>query len=196
MSIFLDESEQLPADRPLQQLGTALRSVQDRTASTNAPPEIALQAARALEEVARLLDPYRYLVERDKSWDDIRRSGGTRTLAPEMYDVRQSEDRLDGKVRYSAFYLGGNGAVHGGALPLFMDQVLGRVANHGRPICRTAYLNIDFRNVTPIERELRVEGFVERIEGRKRYTFGAIYDGDLLTIEAHGLFIELKPGGQ
>ncbi len=196
MSIFLDESEQLPTGRPLQQLGAALRAVQDRTSSTNAPPEIALQAARALEEVARLLDPYRYLVERDKSWDDIRRSGGSRTLAPEMFDVVQTEERLDAQVRYSAFYLGGNGAVHGGAIPLLMDQVLGRVANHGRPICRTAFLNIDFRQVTPIDRDLRVEGFIERIEGRKRFVYGAMYDEDRLMIEAHGLFIELKPGGQ
>lgn len=196
MSIFLDESEQLPTNTPLHQLGAAMRSVQDRVASTNAPPDVALQAARALEQVAILLDSYRYVVARDKSWDDIRRSGGSRTLAPELFDVVQGDDRLDAKVRYSAFYLGGNGAVHGGALPLLMDQVLGRVANHGRPICRTAYLNIDFRHVTPIDKELRVECFVERIEGRKRYVYGAIYDEDIQTIEAHGLFIELKSGAQ
>jgi acyl-coenzyme A thioesterase PaaI-like protein len=196
MSIFLDESEQLPAQTPLHQLGAALRAVQDRVSSTNAPPEIALQAAHTLQEVASLLEEYRYVVARDKSWDDIRRSGGSRTLAPEMFDVTQTEDRLDAKVCYSAFYLGGNGAVHGGAIPLLMDQVLGRVANHGRPICRTAYLNIDYRQVTPIDKVLRVEGFIERIEGRKRYAYGAMYDDDVLTIEAHGLFIELKPGGQ
>ncbi|MDP2288500.1 MAG: PaaI family thioesterase [Actinomycetota bacterium] len=196
MSIFLDESEQLPAQTPLHQLGAALRAVQDRVSSTNAPPEIALQAAKTLQDVASLLEEYRYLVSRDKSWDDIRRSGGSRTLAPELFDVAQTEERLDAHVRYSAFYLGGNGAVHGGAIPLLMDQVLGRVANHGRPICRTAYLNIDFRQVTPIDKDLRIEGFIERIEGRKRYVYGAMYDEDLLMIEAHGLFIELKPGGQ
>ena len=196
MSIFLDESEQLPSDRPLHQLGQALRAVQDRTSSTNAPPEVALQAALALQEVALLLDPYRYVVERDKSWDDIRRSGGSRTLAPELFDVTQTDERLDAWVRYSAFYLGGNGAVHGGALPLLMDQVLGRVANHGRAICRTAYINVDFRHVTPLERDLRVEAWIERIDGRKRYAYGAIYDEEVLTLEAHGLFIELRPGGQ
>ncbi|MDO8731287.1 MAG: PaaI family thioesterase [Actinomycetota bacterium] len=196
MSIFLEESEQLPTLTPIHQLGISLRAVQDRVSSTNAPPEIALQAARTLEEVASLLDEYRYIVSRDKSWDDIRRSGGSRTLAPEMFDVTQSEQRLDAKVCFSAFYLGGNGAVHGGAIPLLMDQVLGRVANHGRPICRTAYLNIDYRHVTPIDRDLRVECFIERIDGRKRYVYGAIYDEEILTIEAHGLFIELKPGAQ
>lgn len=143
-----------------------------------------------------MLDPYRYLVERDKSWDDLYRSAGSRTLTPEMFDVTHIDDRLDAKVSYSAFYLGGNGAVHGGAIPLLMDQVLGRVANHGRPICRTAYLNIDFRNVTPIDKDLRIECFMERVEGRKRYVYGAIYDQDVLTSEAHGLFIELRPGGQ
>ena len=155
-----------------------------------------MQAARSLQEVAQLLDPYRYDIDKDKSWDDIRRAGGSRTLAPEMFDVTHADDRLDAKVRFSAFYLGGNGAVHGGAIPLLMDQVLGRVANYGRAISRTAYLNIDFRHVTPIETDLRIECFIERVEGRKSFIYGAIYDEDVLTIEAHGLFIELKPGGQ
>jgi len=194
--MFLEEPEDLPHHTPLHQLGAALREVQDRVASTSAPADVALAAAQQLTAVAQLLDPYRYDVERDKSWGDIRRAFGTRTLAPDLFDVVHEGDRLDAKVCYSAFYLGGNGAVHGGALPLLMDQVLGRVANHGRPLCRTAYLNIDFRHVTPIERDLRVEGYIERVEGRKRFTYGAIYDGDILTIEAHGLFIELRPGAE
>ncbi len=196
MSIFFEESEDPRPVSAIHQLGAALRAVQDRVGSTKAPQEIALKAARALEEIAEELEPYRYVVARDRSWDDIRRSGGSRTLAPELFDVTHVDDRLEAKVVFSAFYLGGNGAVHGGALPLLMDQVLGRVANHGRPLCRTAYLNVDYRNVTPIEKELRIEGYIERVEGRKRYTYGAIYDGDTLTMEAHGLFIELRPGGQ
>jgi len=194
--MFLDESEDFPANPAILELGAALRAVQDRVASTSAPTEIATEAAKTLASVAALLEPYRYDVERDKSWDDIRRSFGSRTLAPDLFDTEQVGDRLDAKVRYSAFYLGGNGAVHGGAIPLLMDQVLGRVANHGRSLCRTAYLNIDYRHVTPIDKDLRVEGFIERVEGRKRFTYGAIYDGDILTIEAHGLFIELKPGAE
>jgi acyl-coenzyme A thioesterase PaaI-like protein len=175
-------------------LGEALRRLESRVAATSAPQAIARQAAALLEEASDLLEPYRYVAERDRSWDDIHRARGSRTLNPVMTDVAWADDHLHGRVRFSAFYLGGNGAVHGGALPSLFDEILGRVANHGRPICRTAYLKVDYRSVTPIDRDLRIQAHIERIEGRKRYAYAAMFDGEVLTCEAHGLFIELREG--
>ncbi|MDD2858578.1 MAG: PaaI family thioesterase [Candidatus Nanopelagicales bacterium] len=175
-------------------LGDALRQVQSRVAATSAPQAIARQAAALLQEASTLLEPYRYIADRDRSWDDIKRARGSRTLNPVMTDVAWVDDHLHGRVTFSAFYLGGNGAVHGGALPSFYDEVLGRVANHGRPICRTASLKVDYRSVTLIDRDLRVEAHLERVEGRKRYAYAAMFDGEVLTCEAHGLFIELRDG--
>lgn len=190
---FIDFDDSADLDS-IRLLGDALRGVQDRVAATGAPSSIAAEAALLLDQASALLDPFRYQAAIDKSWDDVKRSPGSRTLNPRMTDVVWSEERLHAKVTFTSFYLGGNGAVHGGAIPCLFDQILGQVANHGRPICRTAYLNVDYRSVTLIDHELRVEAYLESIDGRKRFAYAALYDGDILTAEAHGLFIELREG--
>jgi len=75
------------------------------------------------------------------------------------------------------------------------DDLLGRLANAGgRRTSRTAYLTVNYRSITPIGRELRLEGRVDRQEGRKRFLTGRLFDGDTLCADAEGLFIELRPG--
>ena len=41
----------------------------------------------------------------------------------------ESEGHVRGRVVFRPFHLGGNGAAHGGTLPLLFDDVLGRLAN-------------------------------------------------------------------
>jgi hypothetical protein len=41
---------------------------------------------------------------------------------------------------------------------------------------------------------LKVEGQIERIDGRKRFLHGAILHGDVITAEAHALYVEIRPG--
>ena len=79
-------------------------------------------------------------------------------------------------------------------LSLIFDEMLGRLANTGRTRSRTAYLHVNYRNITPIGPELRVEAPVDRVEGRKRFLTGAIYHDGTLTAAAEGLFVELRPG--
>jgi predicted thioesterase len=72
---------------------------------------------------------------------------------------------------------------------------LGRIANSGsRAVSRTAYLKVNYRHITPIGVELRVEATVDRIEGRKRWISGRLFHHDVLVADAEGLFIELRPG--
>jgi predicted thioesterase len=52
----------------------------------------------------------------------------------------------------------------------------------------------DYRNITPIGPELRVEAHVDRVEGRKRFLTGTTYHDGTLTAAAEGLFVELRPG--
>lgn len=182
------------ADGALDRLVTALRRVQDRVIGTEAPDATLAIAAELLEEVARRLEPYRMTAEQPPSWDDLRRMAGSRTLAPVLDDLEVTSDRLSARVTFSPFYTGGNGAVHGGALPLLFDEVLGRLANVDRPMCRTANLSADYRRVTPVGRPLQVEARFEREEGRKRYLHAAVLDDGQVTAEVHGLFVELRPG--
>jgi hypothetical protein len=116
-------------------------------------------------------------------------------LPPYLID-EEADGALCGRVRFTRFYLGGNNAAHGGALPLLFDDVLGRVMNHGqRGISRTAYLKTNYRRITPLDLELRFEASRDRVEGRKRWGSARLFDpaGALLS-DAEGLFLQLMPG--
>jgi acyl-coenzyme A thioesterase PaaI-like protein len=192
MSPDVQDPWSLVAVPHLARLGQALRAVQDRVAHTHASAEVTSEAAAALERAAALLDPYMYDVVTDRSWDDGSRAWGTRTLSPVLTDVVLDGDGLEATVRFTPFHLGANGAVHGGVLPLVFDEALARVSNFGRDTGRTAYLKVDYRSVTPLERDLKISAHVERIEGRKRFLAGALRDGDVITAEATALYVELK----
>ncbi|MCW2602199.1 MAG: thioesterase superfamily protein [Pseudonocardiales bacterium] len=100
-----------------------------------------------------------------------------------------------GVVRFSRFHHGRGGVAHGGATALLFDEVLGRMSNYpGEPASRTAYLTVNYRAVAPIEKDLRVEAGIDRVEGRKKFSSGRLYDGDTLVADAEALFVILKPG--
>lgn len=109
--------------------------------------------------------------------------------------VRDADaDHVTGTVRYGRYFLGGNGAVHGGAVTLLFDEVFGRLANSHRTPSRTASLKTDYRAVTPVGVDIEVHVWLERIEGRKRFVRGTLTHGQTVPAEAEGLFIELLEG--
>ena len=55
----------------------------------------------------------------------------------------------------------------------------------------TGTLTIRYRRPTPLHRDLRFEGTLERVEGRKIFTRGRCFDGDTMTAEAEGLFVRV-----
>lgn len=179
----------------------AMRTLQERIATAVPDAALAAEVTRDLEAVSRRLEPSTAADE----WGRLsgfahELPGRGQTLIPpveyEVDDIEQTDDlRLRARVRYDDYYLGGNSAVHGGAIPLVFDDVLGRLANSGgRSAARTAYLHIDFRSVTPVGRPLTLEARFEREEGRKRYLRGWLRDGDRLCVEVEGLFVQLRPG--
>jgi acyl-coenzyme A thioesterase PaaI-like protein len=120
--------------------------------------------------------------------------GRGQTMSPNFIPVAGDHDRVEGRVTFGRYFLGGGGAVHGGAIPLLFDEVLGRLANSGdRPPSRTAYLHTDFRSITPVGEELTVRARFVSEQGRKRILRGEITHGDTLCAEAEGLFIILRP---
>lgn len=101
----------------------------------------------------------------------------------------------DGVVRGSgAFgnaYEGPPGHVHGGFIAAAFDEVLGMAqSTTGRP-GMTGTLTVRYRNPTPLNRELRLEGRVDRVEGRKIFTSGTLHAGDILCAEAEAIFISV-----
>jgi acyl-coenzyme A thioesterase PaaI-like protein len=120
--------------------------------------------------------------------------GRGQTMSPNFIPVTGNHESVQGKVTFGQYFLGGGGAVHGGAIPLLFDEVLGRLASSGdRAPARTAYLHTDFRSITPVGEELAVRAWFVSEQGRKRLLRATITHGGTLCAEAEGLFIELRP---
>jgi acyl-coenzyme A thioesterase PaaI-like protein len=120
--------------------------------------------------------------------------GRGQTMSPNFIPVAGDQQSVEGTVTFGRYFLGGGGAVHGGAIPLLFDEVLGRLASSGdRAPARTAYLHTDFRSITPVGEELAVRAWFVSEQGRKRLLRAELTHGQTLCAEAEGLFIVLRP---
>jgi hypothetical protein len=177
-------------------LHTTQRLLQDRLAGAALPPELATEIDARLADICALLEAHQ-MPEPDRidGWRPDLPGRGHPLLPPYLIDD-ETDTSLAGRVTFTRFYLGGNGAAHGGAHPLLFDDVFGRVMNHRQPgVSRTAYLKVNYRQVTPLNVELRWEVSRDRVEGRKRWGSGRLFSatGELLS-DADALFLQLLPG--
>jgi acyl-coenzyme A thioesterase PaaI-like protein len=170
--------------------------LQDHARAVDAPDEVITEAADLLEKVSELLSPF--------DADEWSSPSGRRFDLPNRgsilsvpMEVSTSDDgRVRGQVRFSRYHLGRNGAAHGGAIALLFDSVLGLTSallTKG-PYQRTAYLHVNYRQIVPIEKTLRVDAGVSRIDGRKIFVDVRLLDEDTLLTEGEALFVLLKPG--
>jgi hypothetical protein len=172
----------------------ALRTLQNAVTGSRPPAEALGEATRQLAELARLLAKYP-VAERDQIAGHLAETPGRgQALIPPVHLDQVAAGAIRGHVTFGRFYLGGNGAVHGGAIPLVFDEIMGRLANAGRSPARTAYLNVSYRNVTPIETTLTIEAQLESAAGRKRLLRGVLRHGDTVCADAESLFVALRPG--
>lgn len=148
-----------------------------------------------LAELSALLEATR-VPERERVYGRRQELDGRGQATVPQLVVTEADDRhVSGTVVFGDFFLGGNMAAHGGTIPLFFDEILGRLAQTGgRTPCRTAYLKTDFRSITPIGPTLTARAWFEREDGRKRFLRATLHHGDVLCAEADALFVELKPG--
>ena len=186
--------EELGAQPGFSALIEALRTLQNQVTGSRPPADVLDEATRQLTELARQLAKYP-VDERGQLAGQLAETPGRgQALIPPVYYDEAGPGRARGRVTFGRFYVGGNGAVHGGAIPLVFDEVMGRLANQGRSPARTAYLHLDYRNITPIETELTVEVQLQSAEGRKRLLRGVLRAGGTVCVEAEGLFVALRPG--
>ena len=172
----------------------ALRVLQDRITGAAPSPELAAQVSRTLADLAGQLGEYT-VDEPGQIADQVEVPGRAQALVPVVHLDEQDEQHAAGRVTFGRFYLGRNGAAHGGAIPLVFDDVLGRLSGAGgRPPSRTAYLHVNYRSITPVGRELQVTARFDREEGRKRFLSGELRDGGTLCADVEGLFVALRPG--
>lgn len=115
-------------------------------------------------------------------------------MVPELRVTSAGGGRVDGTVTFGRWFMGGGMAAHGGAVALLFDEALGILASaSAKAITRTAYLHTDFRALTPIDTELEVSAWIDRVEDRKIFVRGEIRHGSTVCAEADALFLRLRP---
>ncbi|MGY1948308.1 PaaI family thioesterase [Nocardia asiatica] len=173
----------------------AMRTLQDLAVSVDAPDDVFGAAQAKARELIELLEPYRAPELQGPAGRAVELPGRGSLLLLPWQAVAAGPDGIEMTGVFRRFHLGGNGAAHGGVLPLLFDDLLGMIVHYaGRPISRTAYLHVNYRKITPLETQLTVRGRVERIEGRKTFITAELVDeqGDLLA-DCEGLMVELLP---
>jgi len=204
-----------PRRLEVRRLASAMREVIDQLVSTTATTEDLATAADDLEALATFLrtlpagQSYRGFSEmanagqeasglepNDPEWsasfDHSPFIGLANPLSPPI-EIEYSGERVHGRVTFGAAYEGPPGCVHGGYVAATFDELLGATQSLSGDMGMTAHLGVDYRRPTPLGVPLTMEGWLERREGRKIFTRGAIYANGELTAEADGLFIAFDP---
>lgn len=175
----------------------AMRRVQDLAVSADPGDDVWDEAAERAAALVELLSPF-------QSADPGKPPAGRTPELPGMGSLLlppwtltcYGADGVEMEGHFTRFHVGGNWAVHGGVLPLLFDHMFGMISHAaGRPISRTAFLHVDYRKITPIDRPLRISGRVTRVEGRKAFVSAELCEDDgTLLAEGHGLMVRLLPG--
>jgi acyl-coenzyme A thioesterase PaaI-like protein len=188
----------------MRRVADATRLVMDRLMATRAPEDALVAAADTLEQVAARLGEYPHgsiyegFAEAANSgaspamsfFDHSPLIGKANPLAPPI-EVAIEGDRVVGTATFGTPYEGPPGCVHGGFVAASFDEILGAAQSMSGLPAMTGTLTITYRKPTPLHRELRFEGELVKVDGRKVTATGRVYAGDTMTAEAEGIFITI-----
>jgi len=189
-----------PPGPELARLVAALRAATDLVVRPGAPPEVLADAADRVDGAVRVLEastrPWRASVparprvevEPHEFFPFSPMIGLYSPLAPPLH-CELRDGGVVGHTVLGAAYEGPPGCVHGGIIAGLFDELLG-VANIAAGVgAMTGTLTVVYRSPTPLYTELRLEGRVHEMDGRKVHTRGTLHAGDRLCAEAEGIFI-------
>jgi acyl-coenzyme A thioesterase PaaI-like protein len=186
-----------PVDAPpeLGRFVAAMRRLQDLTVSTDPESAMWATAAERIEDLCALLQEHQMPEGRAPAGRVIDLPGLGHPLLPPWTVTDFGPDGVTMEGLFTRSHVGGNNAVHGGMIPLLYDWHFGMiVSTAGLSPSRTAYLHVDYRNITPIDEPLTAYGRIAEIDGRKAFVTATMTaaDGTLLT-EANGLMVRVLP---
>ncbi|MDP1821401.1 MAG: PaaI family thioesterase [Acidimicrobiales bacterium] len=201
----LRDAERSPRRSELRRLANGMRGLLHRLVQTTAPVPVIAEAADQLEGLAARFEEhpnasiYEGFAEAANSGDPFAffdhspMLGVANPLAPpiELW-LGDEGDRIVGRATFGAAYEGPPGCVHGGYIAAAFDEVLGCTQSLSGSPGMTGRLTVNYRSPTPLHTELRFEGSLERVDGRKIFTLGQLWAGDTLCAEAEGLFISME----
>jgi acyl-coenzyme A thioesterase PaaI-like protein len=202
--MFANDDEVSPQRAEMRRLADAGRLVIESMATTAAPHAVIERAAELIEAAARELEGHG-TVRRYEGFAESANAGGSPSphfdhspimgMANPIAAPARIESGGDGKIimhmQFGSAYEGPPGSVHGGVVAAAFDEVLGMTQSLSGEPGMTGTLTVKYRRPTPLHRDLRFEGTLDRVEGRKIFTTGRCFAGADLTAEAEGLFIRV-----
>ncbi|MEX2292814.1 MAG: PaaI family thioesterase [Acidimicrobiales bacterium] len=198
----LRDLELTPRRAELIRLSEAVREALHRLVQTSAPDDVIAQAADQAEGIVALLAAHRSAAayegfaesanagEPFAFFDRSPMLGRANPLAPPI-ELAYEDGRILGTATFGAAYEGPPGCVHGGYIAAAFDEVLGSTQSLSGSPGMTGRLTVHYRSPTPLHTELRFEGRLDRVDGRKIHTSGRLWAGEVLCAEAEGLFISI-----
>jgi hypothetical protein len=182
-------------------LASAMRRVIHHLVRSDAPEAELRVAADRLEQYAQHLSTHPVL-RRYEGFAESANAGDvgaffdqspiiglSNPLSPPLRMGKVGPLAVEGFGSFGSAYEGPPGCVHGGWVAAAFDEVLGFAQSLTGNPGMTGRLTVHYRKPTPLLRELRFEARVLRVEGRKIFTEGKVFAGELVTAEAEGLFI-------
>lgn len=184
-------------------LADAMRLVIERLVPSDAPEDELRVAADALERYAEQLKAHTRLKRMSGHaesanagdvgafFDQSPLIGLANPLAPPITIGKTGPTTAGATVCFGSAYEGPPGSVHGGYVAAAFDEVLGFVQSLSGRGGFTGTLTIRYRKPTPLHTDLVFEAEMLRVEGRKIFTEGRLFAGDMLCAEAEGIFVSV-----
>jgi hypothetical protein len=199
-------------EEPLHALVARVRTLVAQVRSLDAPDAVILESIDALDRVNERLLPHVYggpyqqaslrgpAVLPALSGDDPAAIfpyspivGGRNPIAPPVRMWRDG-DRMRGCAQLGAPYAGPPATVHGGVVALVFDELLGALLVALGLGGFTGTLSVRYLKPTPLGAPIELEGWLDRVEGRKAFAIGEIRAGGETTARAEGVFIKARAG--
>lgn len=187
-------------------LASAMRLVIERLVPSNAPTAELRAAADALEGYAAALKDHprlrdaRLFAESANAgdvgafFDQSPLIGLANPLAPPLTIGRKDRTHAHASGTFGSAYEGPPGSVHGGFVAAAFDEVLGYVQSLSGHPGMTGTLTVKYRKPTPLHTPLLFEAELQRVEGRKIFTYATLSADGILRAEAEAIFISFREG--
>jgi acyl-coenzyme A thioesterase PaaI-like protein len=177
-------------------LADAVRELVDATIRTEADDDVIANARTAIEAVTRELRQRTRPVGVSYRVGDRPLSLGNAAIgvcnpiAPPIVVRHEGDGRCSSDFVLGSAYEGPPGRVHGGVSALVLDHMLGEAASEALSKARfTGTITVKYLRGTPLG-PLRCDAWIDGSEGVKVFARGTISDGQGVTVEAEGIFIE------
>lgn len=99
------------------------------------------------------------------------------------------DDKVIARAVFGRQFEGPAGGVHGGVVAAAFDELLGVAQMLSGYAGYTASLTVDYRSITPLEKEIVHEAAVKDLDGRKLRMHATSTFEDKLLVEAEALFV-------